>query len=253
MTMRKKSNTEPKKYEIEMAEEMSKEVESFRIYFRLHEDDEAKKIQAVTKLRDMAISCLRIAISEYLRPLPAKAPRSFSSSIKSEEIYTVERIIKEWDLTAGETYKFLKQIVEYDGLTGSQHSAAYLLHLCIKAIEENAVPDYRQKDILSAFAELDDDELMRYKKHGKLGQEGRNKGGATGKKRAENRITRMKTVVEDILRNPITSDWGDVQIVKHIKNRGLHTIEGVSPIGDRQIKNHIKTIREEFKARYSTS
>lgn len=160
MTKLKKSSPATKKVykiETERAEATQRDVESLAEYFRLHKDDETKKILAVIKLRNLAFLALTNPISEYFRPLPEKAPRMFTSRIKLEEIYTTEKIIKEWNLTAGETYQFSTQLIEYEGLTASQHSAAFLLYFCIKAIEQNAVPDYMQESILSAFAEIDSD------------------------------------------------------------------------------------------------
>lgn len=222
-------------------------MEIIRDFFRLHKNDEAEKIQYVIKLQSLAFDCLRGTITEYLRPVAAKEPRSFSGNTplkKLEEMYTVEKIRMEWNPSAVEVFQFCNKAGNA-GLYGSQHNAAWMLYFCTAAIEKNAVPDYVQDSILEAFAGLDDDVVKTWKKY-TLTPENKLKGTNTTKKRAEQRRQSMKTVVFDLLRNLAKSGMKDSEIATYLMDRDFHKF-GETELSKKTMTRDVEKIREEFK------
>lgn len=138
-----------------------------RSLFRQFGFDDAKKIELVTQLRDIAI--------EYLQPVKAKAPRAMSN--RAMEAYQAKGISLEWDLTTTDAYEFFFQ-ARNAGLSPGQQSAAALLYACTEALEEKAVSDRVRQNILDAYAGLDSDAI-------ELGETWTKKQRASGFKRFE--------------------------------------------------------------------
>jgi hypothetical protein len=85
-----------------------------------------------------------------------------------------------------------------------------------------------------------------------LTDEGRHKGGETTKARAAAHRESIRKAVEGYLTHPLSSVWKDQQMCNDLFKQGLQT-HGGRAIKEGQMKNYIKAIRKEFKARQSTS
>ncbi len=137
----------------------TKEAQDFRVIFRLADD--AGRLKLVHQLRDVAIG--------VLKPVLDKIPRAMSGEARAA--YQAAGISIAWDLTTTDAFEFYFQS-RGAGLTASQQSAAELLIACTQALEDGAVPEHLQTNIVDAYAGLDADDTGT----GKAFRRGRKKG-----------------------------------------------------------------------------
>ncbi len=113
--------------------------------FEIYGYDEARKLNLVADLRDVAI--------KRLKPVMANVPRGMPERIKAA--YQAKGISIEWDLPA-DALEFCLQ-AQKAGLSESQRSACALLCFCTEALDKEAVPPSLQQHMVKAFAGLDAD------------------------------------------------------------------------------------------------
>lgn len=118
---------------------------------------------------------------------------------------------------------------------------------------EKALSEFVIQKLAKTEISLEKTEFTLEKHQCGLNDEGRQSGGNTMKARSVAYQNFIKDFVVGILKNPATFDWRDGRIVKELmdpKNK-YHEFKGVS-IGERQMRNHVKNIRENYKANNST-
>lgn len=110
----------------------------------LHGLDASGRLGLVAQLRDTAV--------EVLRPVAGKVPRPMPDRLKAE--YEAKGISLDWDLLSTDAFEFFHAARDAD-LTPSQQSAALLLYLCARALDDEAISENDQQAIVDAYAALD--------------------------------------------------------------------------------------------------
>lgn len=127
----------------------SEEIPHLRSYFRQCGADDAKKLELVLRLRDIAI--------EQLGSVKEKEPRPMSDL--DRKLYQAKGIRTEWDFTDYDDAASFSLLVSTGrigaALSPSQKSAALLLGACVEALKKKALPPHVQDWILDAYAGLD--------------------------------------------------------------------------------------------------
>ncbi len=127
----------------------SEEVPHLRSHFRQCGADDAKKLELVLRLRDIAIEQLGSVKEIELPPMLDLDRKS----------YKVKGISPEWDFTDYDDATTFSLLVRAGrigaALSPSQKSAALLLGACAEALKKNALLPHVQDWILDAYAGLD--------------------------------------------------------------------------------------------------
>lgn len=202
----------------------SEELPHLRSHFRQCGADNAKKMELVLRLRDVAI--------KLLEPVKAKNPRPMSEL--DIEAYQAKGISTEWDFTDYDDATTFGVLVSTGtigaALSPSQKSAAALLSHCSEALRLNALPDRLRDWILDAYPGLDADAVNRGMQQKKNLVAGPQAASVKRKLKAAEEHTVMEKAVCDLLNHPDTMRWTNDAITQFVIDHKLSKLSSASTL-----------------------